>query len=407
MTAALDGALAGLRVIDLTQMLAGPYCTMLLADQGAEVIKVEPIEGDGTRKITAYHPDDQLQAYCGYFQSVNRNKQSLALDLKSQGGRDILFRLVESADVLVENYRAGVMDRLGLAYETLRARNPRLVYASIRGFGDPRTGASPYVDWPAFDVVAQAMGGIMAITGPDPATPLKVGPGVGDLIPAMLAAFGVLAAVHRAKVSGQGQYVDVGMADCILATCERMVHQHSYANQVPGPEGNRHPLLCPFGLVPAKDGWITLACHADEFWRELCRLLDRHDLLDDPRFATNQSRVQHADAVYAEIGAATARLSKHELMARLGGKVPFGPVYNVADIIADPHFKVREMIVPVEHPGLPQKMAIAGVPVRLSETPGGVRRRAPILGEHTTAVLTGLGFSNAEVEGFRRQNVVR
>ena len=199
------GALDGVRIIDLTQMLAGPFCTMLLADQGAEVVKVEPIDGDHTRIIGPYHADDRLKAFGGYFASVNRNKKSIAIDLKKPEGRDLVIRLCQDADAVVENSRAGVMERLGLSYETLREANPKLVYATIRGFGDRRTGASPYVDWPAYDVVSQAFGGVMAITGPDKNTPLKVGPGIGDLMPATMCAVGLVSAIFRAHKTGRYQ----------------------------------------------------------------------------------------------------------------------------------------------------------------------------------------------------------
>ncbi len=202
--AEVSGALAGVKVVDLTQMLAGPYCTMLLADQGANVIKIEPVDGDPTRHFGPFPKDDTAHHFGGYFQSTNRNKKSIALDLKSAEGKALFLLLAKDADIVVENFRAGVMDRLGIGYEVLAADNPRLVYAAIRGFGDPRTGASPYVDRPAFDVVAQAMGGAMGITGPDAETPMKIGPGVGDIFPAALAAFGIMAALHHATRTGPG-----------------------------------------------------------------------------------------------------------------------------------------------------------------------------------------------------------
>ena len=205
------GALAGLRVVDLTQMLAGPYCSMLLADQGADVVKIEPPEGDLTRNLGPFLESDKARAFGGYYQSINRNKRSIVLDLKHDDGKAVLRQLAAEADVVIENYRVGVMERLELSYESLAAENPRLVYAAVRGFGDPRTGTSPYAEWPAFDVVAQAMGGIMGITGPDAETPMKIGPGVGDIVPAMLAAVGVLSAVYRAQKTGEGQFVDVAM----------------------------------------------------------------------------------------------------------------------------------------------------------------------------------------------------
>jgi len=234
------GPLADVRVVDLTSGMAGPYCTMFLADLGAEVIKVEaPGAGDITRQAGPFAPDDYLRAFGGYFQSVNRNKKSMAADLKRPEGKEILRRLVAVSDVLVENFRAGVMERLGLGYETLRAINPRLVYAAIRGFGDPRTGESPYVHRPAFDLVAQGMGGMMAMTGPDPNTPLRAGGGVGDTVPGLMAAVGILAALHHARRTGEGQFLDVAMYDGILSICERIIYMYAYAGVVTRPQGNR------------------------------------------------------------------------------------------------------------------------------------------------------------------------
>jgi crotonobetainyl-CoA:carnitine CoA-transferase CaiB-like acyl-CoA transferase len=405
--AAPTGALDGLRVVDLTQMLAGPFCTMMLADQGAEVIKVEPLDGDGTRQMGPFIADDTLRAFGGYFQSVNRNKLSIALDLKHPEGRAVFLKLIGRAHVVVENYRAGVMERFGLGYEALRDVNRRLVYASIRGFGDPRTGPSPYLDWPAFDVVAQAMGGIMNITGPDAATPTKVGPGVGDIVPAIMAAFGVMAAVWRAERTGEGQYVDVPMVDSVLSVCERIVHQYSYQGKVAGPEGNRHPFLAPFGIVAAKDGFVALACHADEFWAKLCRLIGRNDLRGDHRLATREGRHDHQDVVYDAVSAFTARHTRQELMGILGGHIPFGPVFDMADIAADPHFKAHDMVVELEQPGSPTRVAVAGVPVRMSRTPGKVRRRAPLLGEDTDNVLAMIELSSAAVARLRAEGAVK
>lgn len=395
------GALDGLKVLDFTQMLAGPFCTQLLADQGAEVIKIEPMSGDTTRKVGPFHPDDKLRAFGGYFQSANRNKLSLVLDLKKAEAREIVLKLAEQADVVVENYRPGVMDRFGLSYEVLREKNPKLVYASIRGFGDPRTGDSPYIDWPAFDVVSQAMGGLMGITGPDANTPIKVGPGLGDLVPAVLAAYGIMAAVFRAQRSGRGQFMNVAMVDGVLALCERAVYQYSYQGKVPHPEGNQHPLLCPFGMFPARDGWITLACQSEDFWHQLCTLMEREDMLADPRFADNQSRVKHREAVCDAVSAYTIRYTKRELTERLGGHVPFGPVYDIADIHADPHFQGSGMLAEVEQPGMDRTLTIAGVPIRMTETPGKIRHRAPLLGEHTDTILRKAGYSEAEIARWR------
>ncbi|WP_296331788.1 CoA transferase, partial [Reyranella sp.] len=400
------GALDGVRIVDLTQMLAGPYCTMLLADQGAEVIKVEPLDGDHTRIIGPYHADDRLKAFGGYFASVNRNKKSIAIDLKTEAGRDLVLKLCDKADAVVENYRGGVMDRLGLSYETLHARNPKLVYATIRGFGDVRTGKSPYSDFPAYDVISQAMGGIMAITGPDKDTPMKVGPGVGDIVPAITCAFGIVSAILRAYKTGKGQFVDVGMVDAILAVCERIMHQHSYAQTLPHPEGNHHPLLCPFGMFPAKDGFVTIAAHADAHFPILCRLIDKADFATDPRFITVQDRRANQDVLIATVSDFTRQRTKQELLKHFGGKVPFSPVYNVRDIVADPHFKARDMLPWVPHPGLDHEVQIAGVAVKMTETPGKVRHRAPLLGEHTDEYLKTIGLGAGDIARLRADKIV-
>jgi crotonobetainyl-CoA:carnitine CoA-transferase CaiB-like acyl-CoA transferase len=402
----MPGALEGLRVVDLTMMLAGPFCTMLLADQGADVVKIEPIAGDATRRMGPFPPGiGRRSPYGAYFQSINRGKRSIGIDLKSPAGKDALRALVHDADVLIENYRAGVMDKLGLGYEALRAVNPRLVYAAIRGFGDPRTGASPYVDWPAYDVVAQAMGGMMGITGAK-GSPTKVGPGLGDTLPAALTAFGVMAAVYRANKTGEGQFVDVAMYDAILAFCERIVYQHSYTGEVPGPEGNAHPLLCPFGMFPARDGLVAIACPGEQFWAPLARAMGRDDLVEHPDYRTNEARVAHNDAVVATISAWTATRSKAALKETLGGLVPFGPVNDVTDIFADPHVHAREMVREVEHPGVAAPLGIAGTPIKMTGTPGGIRARAPLLGEHTAQILTEAGYSAAAIESMKHSGAI-
>ena len=399
------GALAGIRVIDLTQVLAGPFCTQLLADHGADVIKVEPPQGDETRHLGPYRPDDELRYFGGYYQSVNRNKRSIAIDLKAPAGKEILLRLIDTADVVVENYRLGVMDRLGLSYEALAARNPKLVYAAIRGFGDPRSGASRYGDWPAFDVVAQAMGGILAITGPE-GKPTKVGPGVGDLIPALFTAFGIVAAVLEARSSGKGQFVDVAMADAILALCERIVHQYSYSGAVSGPEGNRHPILCPFGMFEAKDGWIALGAPNAGFWAALSKIIGRPELANDPDYNSNAARLARKSEIYGLIESFTKTKTKAQLSELLGGVIPFGPSYDVADIFQEAHYRIREMLVEVEQPGSQSPVTITGVPVKMSRTPGKIWRRAPLLGEHTHGILEDAGYLDEEIREYLVRNIV-
>ncbi len=285
----MPGPLAGLRVIDLTKVLSGPFCTMLLADLGADVVKVEPPSGDiapgwGPAVPGSAGPYD-------YFASVNRNKRSICLDLKQPAGRQALLDLLVAADVLVENFRVGVMDRFGLSYETLHERYPKLVYESIRGFGDPRAGLSPYADWPAFEIVAQAMGGLMSVTGTDAGHPVKVGPGIGDIFPAVLSAVGLLAAVRHAETTGQCQLVDVAMYDAVLALTERIVYQHSITGQSPAPQGSTHPLLCPYAVVRTGTGFVTVAAPSDHHWRLLSELIGRPELGRDPAYATNEARL--------------------------------------------------------------------------------------------------------------------
>ncbi|WP_155301132.1 CaiB/BaiF CoA transferase family protein [Cupriavidus necator] len=401
------GALAGLRVVDLTQMLAGPFCTQILADHGADVIKVEAMTGDGTRITGPFREDDTLREFGGYFQSVNRNKRSIAVDLKTEAGREIVRKLIDHADIVVENFRAGVMERLGLSFETLRQSNPRLVYGTVRGFGDPRSGESPYAHWPAYDVVSQAMGGMMGITGPDRDTPTKIGPGVGDTVPALMLCIGILAAVHRARDTGEGQFVDVAMTDAVLAMCERIVYQTSYTGTVPTPEGNRHPLLCPFGVFRARDGYVSIACATDAFWEKLAIAIGHPEMGSNEAFATNAARVRNAQRVIDAIEAFTAQRTKEELAQCLGGKVPFGPVYTSAEIFEDEHYRVRDMLVDVDQPGSAVPVKIAGVPIKLSSTPGSIRQRAPMLGEHTEEILLATGYEKNEIESMRGAGAIR
>ena len=284
--------------------------------------------------------------------------------------------------------------------------NPRLVYACIRGFGDPRTGESPYVNRPSFDVVAQAMGGAMGITGPDAETPMKIGPGVGDIFPATLAAFGIMSAVFEARGSGQGQFMDVAMYDGVLAMCERIVYQQSYTGSSPVPEGNHHPILCPFGIFDASDGQVTIGCPRDGFWTQLVGIMDRPELATDPRFATNNARLANQTETVGLVEGWARGRTKAEIAEALDGKVPFGPVNTAAEILADPHVKVREMLAEIEHPGSGTPVTVAGTPIRMTRTQGGVRSRAPLAGEHTDEVLCGAGMDADRLAGLRAAGVV-
>ena len=300
----MPGPLEGTRVLDLTRGLAGPFCTMLLADLGADVVKVEPPGGDPSREIGPFLDDDEKRSFGGYFQSVNRNKRSIVLNLNDQGDVETFRTLARRAEMVVENFRTGVMDDFGLSFEALAAENKRLVYLAVRGFGDARTGASPYTEWPAFDVVAQAMGGMLSITGTADGEPVKTGPGVGDIYAGSLAAVGGLAAVLHSRATGEGQFVDVAMYDAILALCERIVYQHSYDGIVPVQQGNTHPLMCPFDIFRSKDGHFAVAAATDKHWPILCSIIGRPDLVLTPRWQPTKGGwlMQYASAVPSPSG---------------------------------------------------------------------------------------------------------
>lgn len=376
----MTGILSGVRVLDLSRMLSGPYATMMMADHGAEVIKVEEALGDTSRANGPFRDDDPNHDWAGYFVSLNRSKKSLTLDLKSDTGKQTLRRLVQNADVLVENYRPGVMDRLGLSYESLSEINPRLVYAAIRGFGDPRSGKSPYADWPAYDVVAQAMGGLISVTGADPDHPTKVGPGIGDVFAGMIAAFGILAALRAAEATGKGQFLDVAMYDAMLSLCERLVYQHDFDGSVPGPEGDGHPLLAPFGLFRARDGMVAIGVVDDAFWRILAEVMGHPEHGTDPVFATRAARRVNMARVNHDVADWTARHSVAELTKLLGGRIPFGPVNDIRAIFADPHVAARGMIATIPHAEAGKRpWRVAANPLRFGKNPAPVAVAPPRL----------------------------
>ncbi len=396
MQPAATGPLAGVRIIDLTRALAGPYGTMFLADMGADVIKVEPPEGDPTRGSEPFFPEDSERAFGGYFASINRNKRSIVLDLKQEEDRQTLLRLVDGADALVENFRAGVMERLGLPYETFAARNPRLVYAAIRGFGDPRTGASPYVDWPAYDPVAQAWSGAISMTGTADGQVLKIGPSVGDLYPGTLAALAVVSALFHARATGQGQFVDVGMCDAVMHLAEAAIYRYSYQGIVTRPMGNSHPQLSPFDIYPTADGHCAIAAPGPAHWALLCAAMDRTDLIHDERTLSSRERVKNAALVRGLVSAWTSARTTAEVVETLGGKVPVAPVNNAADLFSDAHIRARQMLVAVDHPGSDRPAVLPNTAMKFTATPGGVYRRPPRLGEHTAEILAELEATEKE-----------
>lgn len=376
-------ALDDVRVLDLTQVLAGPYCTMLLSDLGADVVKIERPGGDLIRPNPPFVGDDD--AYGGYFQSVNRGKRSLEMDLTSAEDREDFLGLVEDADVVVENFRAGTMEKFDLEYEQLRERNPEIVYASIRGFGDPRTGETHRQGQPSFDLIAQALGGVMEITGPEDGPPTKVGPGIGDLFTATLNAIGILAALHHRDRTGEGQFVDTAMYDSMISMTERAVYQYSYTGDVPSRRGNSHPTLFPYNAFETTDGYVVIAAFGDNHWRALCEVMDRPDLAAE--YPTTAERLKNRDSLREEVAKWTAERTADDISDVLEGSVPSAPVQDVADIFEDEHVHDRDMLVDVEQPGADDEVTIAGSPIKMTETPPDHGGRAPLLDEHREELL--------------------
>lgn len=394
------GPLHNVTIIDCTMALAGPFGTSLLADLGANVIKVEPPHGDGSRPVPPLPPDyanarsEETAGvdYGGYFASINRNKRSIVLDLKKEDDKEILLRLCEKADAILENMRVGVMDKLGVGYDAVKERNPRIIYGCIRGFGDPRTGESPYADWPAYDIVAQSMSGHAHITGPDDGTGYPSGVSVGDIYPGTLMALGVVSAIMNARETGQGQFMDVAMYDAMLRFTETVVANYGYSEIELGPRGQHHPNLMPFGIFPTKDGAVAIAAPGPNHWQALCEEMQRPDLIGDDRTKNTFVRRKNQAFVEEQISNWTSGLSKQEVVNAIGGKVPCGPVNKASDIFADPHVEARGMIDRFELPGENPAVAIVGMPIKYTDTPGSFYRRPPLLGEHTEEILEEFGI---------------
>jgi formyl-CoA transferase/CoA:oxalate CoA-transferase len=387
--------LDGLMVLDFSRVLAGPYCTMQLADLGARVIKIEqPGRGDDTR---AWGPPF-VGGESAYFLSVNRNKESLALDLKHPAARPAIDTLLGAADVLVENFRPGTMERLGLDYDAIAARHPRLVYCSISGFG--QTG--PRRLEPGYDAMMQAEGGLMSITGAADGPPFRVGVAIGDIATGMFAVQGILAALLARGRTGVGQRVDVAMLDAVTALLSYQASSAFATGDTPVRMGNRHPSIAPYDTFAAADGDFVLSVGNDDQFRRLAAVLRRPELADDPRYRTNADRVVHADALRADLSSLLSGWRRAALLAALKeAGVPSGGVRTVTEALADPQLAAREMIVPLEHVAA-GAIRVLGTPLKLSATPATIRTAPPTLGQHTDAILEGdAGLSKAEIAALR------
>lgn len=395
------GPLAGLRVLDLSWVLAGPYCTMTLCDLGAEVVKCErPPFGDVARTTGPL-----IDGESGYFFSVNRGKKSIAIDLKQDEGKSLFKRLVREFDILVENFRPGTLDDLGVGYDVLSQEHPGLIYVAISGFG--QTG--PMREQPALDVVVQGAGGIMSVTGEPGGPPIKPGVSLGDITGGLYGAIGTLAAVYERERSGKGQLVDISMLDCQVAILENAFLRYFLTGEPPEPLGTRHSWAVPFQAFPTADGYfvLALAWGVPNQWALLCSEIERVDLIDDPRFATSTARAAHHAELEPLLNEAFRRRTSADWVARLERfGIPCGPLNSIPEVTRMPQLEAREMFVPVEHRKL-GTLPLVNSPIKLSRTPAGIRGSSPDMGEHSRSVLhERLGLSDAEIDALAARDVV-
>jgi len=387
-----SGPLSGLKVIELAHIMAGPFCGQLLADMGADVIKVEKVPGgDDTRRMVPPQIDGESAA----FMILNRNKRGVAINLKTSAGKAVLQKLLNTADVVVENFRVGTMERLGLGYETLRAQNPGLIYCQITGFG--RTG--PYADRAGFDLIAQGIAGLMSVTGEGPGhPPVKAGVPVGDISAGTLAAMGVLAAyIHRLK-SGEGQLVDTSLLEASIINTAWVSAIFLATGVSPGALGSAHPMAAPYQAMQTADGWINVGAANQANWLRLVEVVDRPELAEDPRFIDNAGRMQNLAPLIEILTNSFKQHDTAEWLARLeAAGVPAGPVLSIGDMLRDPQVRAREMVLEVDHSRLGRTKTL-GSPVKFSTTPTSVRRGAPLLGEHTREILDEYGYSQREID---------
>jgi formyl-CoA transferase len=399
--------LQGIRVLDLTRALAGPYCTMMLGDLGAEVLKVErPGYGDESRGWGPPFVGEPYSRYPGesaYFIAANRNKRSLTLDLKSSEGQEIAHHLATRSDVLVENFRTGVLDAMDLGYQALRAENPQLVYCSISGYG--RSG--PYADHPGYDFVVQAEGGFMGITGPEEGPPCRVGVPIVDITTGMFAATAILAALRARDITGMGQWLDLSLLDAQMALLTNVASNYLVGGEGHRRLGNSHPNITPYEAFPARDRWFALAAANERQWTILCDVIGLPGLKDDPRFVDNKARLTHRGDLRQVLDPAFQARDAAEWLVRFQeAGLPCGPINTIPDVFAHPQVEAREMILEAEH-ATAGTVRFPGFPYKFSDTPAAVRLPPPRLGEHTEEVLVAeLGYGPADLDDFRQRGVV-
>ena len=391
--------LDGIRVVDLSRVVAGPFCTMTLADMGADVVKLEePGRGDESRAFgPPFHGGESP-----YFLSINRNKRSCTVNLKHEAGKAIVRRLLQDADVLIENFRPGAMARLGFDYDAVAAAHPRLVYCSISGFGD----SGPDAARPGYDLIVQGEAGLMGVTGEADGPPTRVGTSIADLASGLMAAQGILLALYARQSTGRGQHVRVAMLDAVASLLTYNTGIYFASGESPTRRGNDHPSVAPYQTLRARDGWINLGVANDSLWARYCAAVERPDLRDDPRFATAPARVEHRQALIPIIEALTAARTVREWMDLLGAAgVPCGRIRNVAEVCTNPQLVERGKVVERPHPTA-GAVRMIGQPIELSDTPARIETAPPLLGEQTDDVLREAGYSETEILAFRAAGVV-
>jgi formyl-CoA transferase len=391
-------ALDGLRVLDVTQVMAGPFCAMLLADLGADVIKIEPPAGDSTRQFPGGAGTESPA-----FNAVNRGKRGIVLDLKQAAAREVFLRLAPRSDILIENYRPGVMDALGLGYKTLSAANPRLIYTSISGYG--QTGPSRMKG--GFDLIAQGISGLMSITGERGGAPAKCGVPLTDLGAGLFATVGILAALHHRERTGVGQLVDTSLVDAGVALSVWEATEYFSGTGIPQPMGSAHRMTAPYQAIRCADGYLTIGAANDRLFRRLCEVLGHPEWADMPAYADNPRRVRNQAELAARIETVTIQRPRDEWLALFEQhEFPCGPINNYEQVFADPQIVAREMVVETTHPALGTLRSL-GTPIKLSETPIDPRRRAPLFGEHTDAVLREIGYADDQIAELRRVQAIK
>ena len=394
----MPGPLKGLKVIDLTRVLAGPFCAMMLADMGAEVIKVErPGTGDDSRSFGPFQNGESA-----YFMSINRGKKSICLDLKNPEGKTIFIKLIKDADIVIENFKPGVMQKLGLSYDVLAKVNPRIIYAASSGFGH----SGPYSKRPAYDLIIQGMGGLMSITGPGKGQPTKVGSSVADIFSGVFTTIGILAAVNERSQTGRGQMVDVAMYDCMVSILENAIARYTTTGVDPVPIGNTHPSISPFTSVKTSDGYINIACGNDILWKRLCDLIEKPELFDDKNYKTNLDRTKNMPKLLKILNDSLSNNTSEFWLKKFDeAQVPAGPINSISDIMKDPQIIARNMILELTHPkaGITK---VPGTPIKFSRTPSEVKDAAPLLGQHTNEILKSIGYSDSQINKFKQAGII-